>query len=151
MKRKKRTAKRRVAGSEEPTLQSISKSVLLALPITAVIGILLMLPVTAILLATKDPNAYHTVAGLVLLYLVTLLGGAVATRLHRRRTPLFCGLATACVMLLLLLMVSLILPSSQHSYGTALRVGQHALLFPAATAGALLGAKEPKKQRRRAR
>ena len=151
MKNKKRTAKRRAVGSEEPSLQSISKSVLLALPITAAISILLMLPVTAILLATKDPNAYHTAAGLLLLYLATILYGAIATRLHRRRMPLFCGLCAGAAMLLLLLILSLILPNSTHAYTTALRVGQHALLFPAALAGALLGAREPKRQRRHTR
>jgi len=142
MKHPKRITKRRSVPHEDVTVKSIFKSVFLALPIAAAIGLLLLLPVTALLLRSKDPNAYHTAAGLTLLYLVTLLGGIIAARLHHRRAPLFCGLAMGSAILLTLLVLSLILPDSAHSYTPALRVGQHALLFPAAVAGALLGAKK---------
>lgn len=149
MPKKKRTAKRRAAKSEAVSLQSVFKSVLLTLPIVAALGLVLLLLTTAALLKTGDPDAYHTAAGLVLLYLIALLGGAIATRFHGRRTPLFCGLAMGAAMLLLLLVVSLALPDSDHAYKSALRVGQHALLFPVAIIGALLGAREKKTPRRR--
>ena len=151
MKHAKRITKKRSTPHEDVTIKSVFKSVFLALPIAVAIGLLLLLPITALLLRSKDPNAYHTAAGLALLYLVTLLGGIIAARLHQRRAPFFCGLAIATVMLLVLLLLSLVLPSSTHNYTPALRVGQHALLFPAALAGTFLGAKEQKIKRHRTR
>lgn len=148
MQKKKRTPKRRAVSSEAVSLMSVCKSVLLTLPIIAMIGLVLLLCTTAILLNTKNPDAYHTAAGLALLYLISLFGGAIATRLHARRTPLFCGIAMSAAVLLLLLIASLILPGSDHTYTSALQIGQHALLFPMAIIGALLGAKEKKTARR---
>ena len=54
----------------------------------------------------------------------------------------------SAAVLLLLLIASLILPGSDHTYTSALQIGQHALLFPMAIIGALLGAKEKKTARR---
>lgn len=149
MQKKKRTPRRRAVSSEAVSLLSVCKSVLLTLPIITVIGLVMLLCITAILLNTKNPDAYHTAAGLALLYLVTLFGGLIATRLHARRTPLFCGIAIGAAVLLLLLVLSLILPNSDHTYKSTLQIGQHALLFPMATVGALLGAREKKPSRRR--
>lgn len=149
MQKKKKTPRRRAAKSEAVSLQSVFKSVLLTLPIVAALGLVLLLVTTAVLLKTGDPDAYHTAAGLALLYLVALLGGAIATRFHGRRTPLFCGLAMGAAMLLLLLVLSLALPDSGHAYKATLRVGQHALLFPVTLVGAMLGAREKKAPRRR--
>ncbi len=149
MQKKKRTSKRRTAPSQEVSLTSVCKSVLLALPIVIIIGLVLLLCTTAILLTTKNPDAYHTAAGLALLYLMTLIGGAIATRLHARRTPLFCGIAMGAAMLLLMLTLSLILPNSDHTYTSALQIGLHALLLPMAITGALLSAREKKTTRRR--
>ncbi|MBQ3056137.1 MAG: hypothetical protein IJC95_01445 [Clostridia bacterium] len=149
MQKKKRATKRHTTPSQEVSLTSVCKSVLLTLPIIMTIGLVLLLCTTALLLATKDPNAYHTAAGLVLLYLITLIGGAIATRLHARRTPLFCGVAMGSAMLLLLLVLSLILPGSEHTYKSTLQIGLHALLLPTAIAGALLGAREKNASRRR--
>lgn len=130
-------------------MTSVCKSVLLALPIIMIIGLVLLLCTTAILLTTKNPDAYHTAAGLALLYLISLFGGAIATRLHARRTPLFCGMTMGAAILLLLLILSLILPGSDHTYTGALQIGLHALLLPMAITGALLGAREKKPTRRR--
>lgn len=149
MPKKKRTQKRRTVSAEAVSFTSVCKSVLLTLPIITVIGLVMLLCITAILLNTKNPDAYHTAAGLVLLYLVTLFGGLIATRLHARRTPLFCGIAMGAAVLLLLLVLSLILPGSDHTYTSTLQIGQHALLFPLAIVGALLGAREKKPSRRR--
>lgn len=124
------------------SLGSVLKSTLIATPIALAIGILLILFATAILSTTDDPNKYHTVTGLLLIYLTALLGGTLATRLHRRRTPLFCGITMGFLLLLLLLLLSVILPNSGHEYSTAMQIGLHALLFPATVAGALLGARE---------
>ncbi len=146
MKTKKR--RQRAASSDTVSLASVLKSTLLAAPIAIALGMLLLLGMTAILLTAKDPDRYHTAAGLVAIYLTALLGGTLTTRMHGRRAPLFCGLAMAFLMLLLLLVVSLILPESGHTYTNALHIGLHALLFPAAVVGALLGAREKKTPRR---
>ncbi len=152
MKIKKRRAARRqhTASPDTVSFTSVLKSALLAMPITIACGMLLLLLATAILLMTRDPDRYHTAAGLVLIYLTALIGGAVATRMHRRHAPLFCGMAEALLLLLALLFVSLILPESGHTYSGALHIGLHALLFPAALVGALLGAREKKIKSRRA-
>jgi len=56
MKHPKRITKRRSVPHEDVTVKSIFKSVFLALPIAAAIGLLLLLPVTALLLRSKDPE-----------------------------------------------------------------------------------------------
>ncbi len=152
MQRKKAHKKSLRHGStgDVVSLGSVLKSTLVAAPIALAVGILLILLAAAILSATGDPLKYHTVAGLFLIYLTALLGGTLATRLHRRRTPLLCGVAMGFLMLLLLLVLSLILPNSGHQYSTAMQIGLHALLFPATVIGALLGARE-KQQRARGR
>ena len=79
---------------------SVLKSALLAAPIALTVGILLVLLVSALLSGTADPDKYHTVSGLFLIYLSALLGGLVAVRLHHRQAPLFCGLAVGGILLL---------------------------------------------------
>ena len=137
--------------SGEGSLRSIGKSVLIALPVTGAVATLLMLPVTALLLCTANPNAHHTAAGLALLYVAALFGGALATRLHHRRAPLLCGAAMGGAMLLLLILLALLLPSTESGDTVALRVGLHALILPCTVAGALLGAKERSARPRRRR
>lgn len=151
MQRKKghKKSPRHSSTGDVVSLGSVLKSALIATPIALAIGMLLVLFATAILSATDDPNKYHTVAGLLLIYLTALLGGTLATRLHRRRTPLFCGITMGFLLLLLLLLISLVLPNSGHEYGNAMQIGLHALLFPATVAGALLGAREHRAKRRK--
>ena len=150
MKHKKRKTRARKGGGEG-ALRSIGKSVLIALPITLAVTALLILPVTALLLCTANPDAYHTAAGLALLYVAALLGGALATRLHHRRAPLLCGAAMGGTLLLLLTLLALILPDANHTYTPALRVGLYALLVPCTVLGALLGARERSARPRRHR
>ncbi len=146
---KRRSRGRRQAPPDTVSLSSVARSSLLALPIAIALGLLLLLLATALLLTTKDPDRYHTAAGLAALYLAALLGGMIATRCHRRQAPLLCGLGLTLLFSLLLLLVSLILPDAGHAYTGALRVGLYALLFPAAEVGALLGAREKKRQAHR--
>ena len=146
---KRRSRGRRQAPPDTVSLLSVAKSSLIALPIAIALGMLLLLLATALLLTTKDPDRYHTAAGLVALYLAALFGGMIATRCHRRRAPLLCGLGLTLAFLLLLLLISLILPDAGHTYSGALRVGLYALLFPAAEVGALLGAREKKQHTHR--
>ena len=142
MNRPKRIKKRHATPHESVSVKSIFKSVFLALPIAIILGMLLLVLATALLLRSKDPNAYHTAAGLVIIYLVALLGGIITARLHHRQAPLLCGLAMGAVMLFMLVLISLILPDGSHSYTPAVRFGQHALMLPCTITGALLGAKK---------
>lgn len=143
---------RRVTPEREaiPTLSVTIKSVLVALPITVAVGLLLLFATTALLLATKDPDHYHTGAALAMLYLTAFLGGAIATRLHARRAPLLCGIGEAVCLLLFLTVLALCLPDAwgrEQSGGIALLT--RALLFPASLAGAFLAARQKKKRRHR--
>ena len=142
MNRPKRIKKRHATPHESVSVKSIFKSVFLALPIATILGMLLLVLATALLLRSKDPNAYHTAAGLVIIYLVALLGGIITARLHHRQAPLLCGLAMGAVMLFMLVLISLILPDGSHNYTPAMRLGQHTLILPCAVVGALLGAKK---------
>lgn len=149
---KRRKGQRRSRGhaaGEGVSIGSVLKSALSATAIAFAVGMLLILLVTAILSGTADPDKYHTVWGLILIYLTALLSGAIATRLHHRQASLFCGLAAGAVLLLILLALSLILPDSGHASGTARQIGLHALLLPVAVLGALLGARKRKERSRK--
>ena len=151
MKHKKRPTKARKNNRGGGAIRSIGKSVGIALPVTGAAGVLLMVPVTALLLCTANPNAYHTVAGLALLYVTALFGGALATWLHHRRAPLLCGAAMGGALILLLILCSLVLPGNANSYTPSLRVGLHALVLPCTVVGALMGARERSTRPRRHR
>ena len=152
---KKKAARKRRPLTERdgaPTLGSLMKCALCALPITAIAGLLLLLLATAILLATKDPNHYHTGVSLALLYLTAFLGGAIATRLYRRRSPLLCGLCEALLLLLLTTAIGFFLPDAwQHDISGGIALLTRVLLLPAAICGALLAARKPKTGKRRRR
>ena len=131
-------------------LSTTAKGVLWALPITVAVGLLLLFVASALLLTTKDPDRYHTAMGYTLLYLTACIGGAVATRLCHRRTPLLCGFAEALLLLLAMTIIGIFLPNewkSGSSAGVALLT--RVLLLPASIGGALLAAREKKKARRR--
>lgn len=146
--RKKQAARRQRAASEEATtLHSVLKSALLALPLTAGIGLLLILLATAILLTTKNPGAWGKPMGLMLLYFTALCGGGISARLHARRAPLLCGVAEGGMILLLFLLLSLFPIGESGCHTGALSIGLHVLLLPAASLGACLAAREPKKRR----
>ena len=131
------------------TLSSTVKCVLCALPISMAVGLLLLLLSGMLLLATKDPDRYHTATALAVLYITAFSGGLIATRLCHRRSPLLCGLCEALLLLLLITVLSLFLPDEWHhtqSGGIALLV--RVMLLPAAVLGAFLGARQKKIKRR---
>lgn len=133
--------------SGNAALPTLLKSILIALPIALGAGLLLLLLCTALLLTAKDPDRYHDIAGLAVLYLTALLAGMLTTVLHGRRTPLVCGLASGGCLLLLFSLPALFVRDNEIAHvGIALLL--RALLLPAATAGAVLLAKKRKKRRR---
>ncbi len=153
--KKKAASKRRRPRTERdgaPNLGSLMKCALCALPITAAVGLLLLFVATALLMSGKDPDRYHTVVGLSLLYVTALLGGMIATRLYRRRSPLLCGLAEGVLLLLLITLAAFFLPDGWRN-GTSggIAVLTRVLLLPASLCGALLAARPKTSKRRRRR
>jgi len=129
---------------------TVAKSALKALPVAAIVGSLLLFIVTALLLTLKDPAGYHVAAGIVVMCLTALTGGAAAARFHRRRVPVLCGLLEGLLLLLLTLPAPFLLPDAwQHARSLPVTVGLHAALFPLSVAGALLASRPQKKKRRK--
>lgn len=153
MRHNKKAAKRRFAhtGEEKLSFGSILKGALYALLIAGGIGALLLLLCTALLLLTKSPLALVTPTALGALCATALAAGAVAARLQGNRLPLFCGLTTGGLFLLLLLAVAICLPKGQVA-GDALRAGIYAAIPLLTTVGAMLAARKKKtvKHRKRA-
>ena len=154
-KRKKaaRRGGRSPSDSENATaFPALAKSVLTALPITAALGLLLLFLATALLLLTKDPDRYHTVAALVVLYVTAFCGGAIATRLHHRRSFLLCGLLEGVLLVLLLALIALFLPDAwKHGDTGARALGLRAAVILIAPIGAFLATRQKKQKRRHRR
>jgi len=149
MRHNKKAAKHHFAPAKEEavSLQSILKSACCALLLAIGIGLLLLLLFTALLLLTENPGAYARPAALAALYLTALFMGAIATRLHQRRLPLFCGITSGGLLLLALLLTALFLPKASPT-GIALQTGLYAAIPFLATAGALLAARRPRTVKR---
>ena len=131
---------------------AVAKSVLLALPITAVLGLLLLLLATALLLQAKDPDRYHTAVALTVFFVVAFLGGALATRINARRAFLLCGAAEGLALVLTCALISLFLPDAWgHSDTGARALGLRAAAILASLVGAFLAARERKQKKRRHR
>lgn len=135
-----------------PNLGSMMKCALCALPVTAIVGLLLLFATTALLLMTKDPNRYHTVVGFISIYVTAFLGGMIATRLYGRRSPLFCGLTEALLLILLTGVVALFLPDAlKNDLSGGIAVLTRVLLLPASLCGALLASRQKQSRKRRHR
>ena len=149
---KQKAARRRRQSKETagvPTLGSTVKCILIAFPITVGAGLLLLFATAALLLLTKDPDRYHTVAALILLYLTAAIGGAVATALCRRRFPLLCGLGEAALMILFTAAVGLCMPAAwRHNTPWSIALLERVLLLPASLLGAWLISRRKAKRRR---
>lgn len=142
--------KRRMLKNERPqSFSAMMKCVLYALPVTVLLGALLLLGITALLLRTADPNRYHTAVGIAALYLIAAMGGMLATKLYGRRAPLLCGLFEGLCLMLVLSLPSLFLPSSFEN--GALTLLLRLLILPACVCGACLGARKRKMRHRRTR
>ncbi len=138
---------RRKTQSEPRTLSAMLKSVLLALPASAAVGLLLLVITTAVLLSTKDPDRYRPAAGLVLLYLTAFIGGVLATALYQKRSPVLCGLCEGILLLIVTAIPALILQDTTAS-NTAQLLLLRCALPPISLGGAMLCAKKTKKRRK---
>ena len=150
LQRKTALRQRHALTAERPqSFSAMMKCVLYALPVTVLLGALLLLGTTALLLRTADPNRYHAAVGLALLYLIAAMGGHLSTRLYNRRAPLLCGLFEGICLMLVLSLPSLFLPSSFEN--GALTLLLRLLILPACIGGACLCARKRKPRHRRAR
>lgn len=150
IKRKKH--RRHGVGKSEgaPTIATPLKASLVALPITLIVGVCLLLAATALLLSTKDPNRYHGILALPILYLTAFLGGMIATRIAHRYAPFLCGISLGLLLVLLFSLLALILPDALSSGGGSyIKFFLRLVVLPASLLGSCLGAKEKKHKRRR--
>ena len=139
--RKPAGRQRRTLTAERPqSFSAMMKCVLYALPVTVLLGALLLLGITALLLRTEDPSRYHTATGIAALYVISAMGGMLATRLYGRRAPLLCGLFEGICLMLVLSLPSLFLPSSFQN--GALTLLLRLLILPACVCGAWLCARK---------
>lgn len=93
-------------GGTEAGFSRVFTAALFALPVTAVIGLVLLLIVTAVAYANPDPDRLATPLSLAALGLTSLLGGLVAARRGQQK-PLLCGGMLGLLLVLLLLTASL--------------------------------------------
>ncbi len=141
---------RALRNTERPqSFAAMMKCVLLALPLTVLLGALLLCILTALLLLTPNPIRYTRITGILCLYLTAALGGMLATRLYGRRAPLLCGLTLGLLLMLCLSIPALFLAQEGSNAAAALLMR---LLIPAASlAGALLATRKRKTRRSHAR
>lgn len=92
--------------SSEGGFSRVFTAALFALPVTAVIGLVLLLIVTAVAYANPDPDSLTTPLSMAVLGLSSLLGGLVAARRGQHK-PLLCGGMLGLLFVLLLLVGSL--------------------------------------------
>ncbi len=91
---------------DEAGFGRVFMAALFALPVTAVIGLVLLLIVTAVAYANPDPDSLTTPLSMAVLGLTALLGGLVAAR-RGQTAPLLCGLLAGLLFTLLLLVLTL--------------------------------------------
>lgn len=133
---------------ETATFAEIGKSILKALPVALITGLLLLLGITAILMTTSDPAKHHTPLALVSLYLCALVGGAAATRFCHRRAPIFCGIGIGFLLILLFSALSFFLPDSSTAQNQAFTLAARCAIPIASILGSALGAREKKRRHR---
>ena len=151
-KKKATAGPRRAARGQEDAVafSTVVKSAAKALPLTLILGLLLLFALTALLLATKDPAGHHKSAGIVALFFTAVAGGALAALFHQRRAPFFCGVAEGIFLLLLTLPAPLLLPRTwQHGIALPVSLCLHAALLPLCVLGALLVSRTPGRKRKR--
>ena len=100
--------------SVEAGFARVLSSALFALPVTAVVGLILLLIVTAVAYADPDPDRLTAPLSLAALGLTALLGGLVAARRGQGRS-LLCGLTLGLLLTLLLLGSSLFFGEEQRN------------------------------------
>jgi peptidoglycan/LPS O-acetylase OafA/YrhL len=155
MPQKRRKAARRQSATQERkgarVFPTLFRSVLLALPACVGAGLLLVLMLTALLAGSKDPDRYHSVAGILALYLTAAVGGALCTLFYRRRAPLLCGGTMGLSLFVSFTVLALFVPKSPTA-NQAISLLLRVPVIPASLIGAALsGRKKHRTVRRRHR
>ncbi len=137
--------------SAEGTFSSALMAALFALPVTAVIGLVLLLIVTAVAYSHPDPDCLSTPLALGAVGLTSLLGGLVAARRGRSR-GLFCGLLSGLLFTLLLLGLSLFFGDEARTqlssgFSAPMTWGLHIGVVLLELLGAKIGGHRPEKQK----
>ncbi len=128
---------------------------LFALPVTVVIGCVLLLIVTAVAYANADPDAMTTPLSLAALGLTALMGGMVSG-IRGYRQPLLSALLLGCLLILLQLGGSLFFEDTlreQLSMGGSvpLRWGLRLAVLPLSLLGGRIGKPKHRDERRQGR
>ena len=140
---------RAVRKTERPqSLFAMMKCVLLALPLTVLLGALLLSFSTALLLLTPNPIQYTLLPGILCLYLTAFAGGALTTRFYGRRAPVLCGLMQGLALLLCFGVPTLFL--QRESANTAVTLLLRLLIPIISLLGAFFTARKRKTRYRRA-
>lgn len=142
--------------SAEAGLLRVLSAALFALPVTALVGAVLLLIVTAVAYANPDPDSLTTPLSLAALGLTSVLGGLVAARRGRGKC-LLCGLTLGLLWTLLLVGFSLLFGDEARRQ---LTLGLSSLLswlvhggviFLSALGGKMGGRRAPKSKHRQRR
>ena len=115
------------------------------------IGIALILGVIAslILFKTKDPLKLIVPSALSVLYISTLLGGYIASRINKC-SAMLTGLLSSLFVLLFLLFISLFIPASHSSgYGILSSISLRLALVVSSLVGAFIGISNKKSAKKR--
>lgn len=129
----------------------IFMSSLYGLLISLGIGLALTLLVSAILYSLDDPGRYVTPTAIIVLYVSALMGGFITAKLCGG-SALLCGGLYSLMMLVLMFVVSLLFGDTYSSeYSLPLAVGLRGIALALALFGAVTGAKQPTKKRKRNR
>ena len=116
------------------------------------IALILGVVVSLILFNTGDPLKLIVPSALSVLYISTLLGGYIASRINKRSAAL-CGLLSAVTVLFVFLLISLFIPVSHSSgYDIFGAIGLRLAVIVSSVVGAFIGTynkKVTKKRRKR--
>ena len=127
---------------------SLVKDAALGVGIAFTVALILLLPATWIVSQATDPLAWIAPLALGILCMAAIAAGCMTRQLHRH-APITCGLLSGAFLLVLCMVLSLFLPSSEQASG---RDWWIRLLVPMfAVMGAHIGHFRPKGRRRRRR
>ena len=110
--------RRNAKASEDNTLIKTLKASLWGLVITVAVSFLLLLIGTAVAYSTSDPSSLIDPISYVSLYMASFFGGFACAKLNRR-APYLSSAMTSGAFILLGVLVSLIVPYSEHSLDSA--------------------------------
>ena len=144
----RRAAREEAAPRSGPT--AILMAALFSLPVTAGIGLILLLATTAIAASTPDPDAMISPLSIGVLGVTALLGGLVSAR-RCGRDPLLCGLCGGIMFTLLLWVLTLFVDRTDPALTLGVagwgRWAMHAAVVILELAGGLMGGYTPKRKR----